>query len=143
MGINKIKRESDTKQQVNIDDEFDMSDYCQHKIYDIIQQKLKDAIPVNTELRTILDSSIKLLNSLTIVLNKVTPCFPKHFKIFKIHKDCYLNFIYQRIKPFLNENHLKEHKENLILFASWLDNFETILSKLGIDLYETSISPVN
>ena len=105
-GINQIKRESDISRQPEIDDEFDMTDYCKQKLLDIIQDSLNDTIPTNTELDIILNTSITLLEKLSLILYKVAPCFPPHYEIFKMYKDGYLLFIYTKLKPFLNEDFL-------------------------------------
>jgi len=96
--------------QPTVDDEFDMSEFCKYKISDIIDESLKKTIPDNSEIEFILDTSINLLNKLSIVLYKVSPCFPEHYQIFKMYKDTYLVYIYAKLKPFLNEESLKANK---------------------------------
>jgi hypothetical protein len=124
------------------DDEL-LSETLIYKIQEQIYQKFHEDFLDKTELTEILDTSIAFAEDLILVFNKVIPCFPPKYNIFQVYKDNYLKFIYVKIRPYMNEDSLKENPTNLISIAKWLDKFEDILNRVGIDMKKTELGLVN
>lgn len=95
-----------------------------------------------SELNEILDETVKLINDIYIVQTKVVQCFPPKYDIFSLYKITYLENVQTKLRPYLNEEYLSNNKGNLILFAKWLDSFDDILKKVGIELKFTELGAV-
>jgi hypothetical protein len=124
----------------NIEKDDDvLSELLQMHLEEQIQEKFHRSFLDKKEIGEILDMSIEFVEDLIIVYSRVQPCFPPKYKIFEFYKTNYLKHIYSKIKPYLNEDHLKKSPGNLILVAKWLDRFEEILRKVGLDIKTTEI----
>lgn len=123
-------------------DEETLSETLVVKIQDFIYEKFYQTFIDKRELEEILDSTLMLVEDIVVVHTKVVPCFPPKYNIFQVYKEKYLKFIYERIKPFMNEDDLKNTPGHLILIAKWLDKFEEVLRKVGIDIKTTEIGSV-
>jgi hypothetical protein len=113
------------------------------KISEQIHEKFYQSFVDKIDLSEILDTILLLTNDLYLVYTKVVPCFPPKYNIFTIYKDNYLKHIYDKIKPFMNEEVLTSDPGRLILIAKWLDKFEELLRKVGVDIKATEISTVS
>lgn len=120
-------------------DDLDLSDTLIIKISETIQEKFHQSFVDKSELEEILESTLALVSDLFIVQTKVVPCFPPKYKIFNVYKEGYLKQIYEKIKPFMNENDLKTNPGHLILIAKWLDSFDEQLRKIGLEIKTTEI----
>jgi hypothetical protein len=119
-----------------------LSEILIHKILEFIDEKFHSSFVDKFELNEILNETQKLLTDLYLVLTKVVPCFPPKYNIFLIYKDKYLQNIYDKIQPFMNEEELNKSPGNLILFAKWLDGFNECLKRIGVDIKTTAIGSV-
>jgi len=125
------------------ENDFDnLSEILLFKIEEYIHQKFHQAFYDKEELQDILFETINFVNDLQIVYTKVAPCFPPKYNIFNIYKNKYLEYIQDKMKPFIDEKKLEQNPGNLILIARWLDKFTDGLRKVGIDIKSTEIGNV-
>jgi hypothetical protein len=135
-----ITRESQRESNLNPDPDGDtLPEILLLKIEEQLEEKFHQTFVDKKDLKEILDATLVLVNDLVLVQSKVQQCFPPKYNIFNLYKEVYLRNIYNKIKPFMNENDLKQSPGNLILIAKWLDQFDEILRKVGIEIKTTEI----
>jgi exocyst complex component 3 len=119
-----------------------LSDTLIDKIQEQIYEKFHEEFLDKSEINEILETSISFGEDLILVFNKVVPCFPPKYNIFQVYKDNYLKFIYAKIRPYMTEESLKQNPTDLIAIAKWLDKFEDILNRVGVDIRKTELGTV-
>lgn len=125
---------------VLFDDESSaLSEVLKGKIPQIIEENFSKRFSDKTTREEILDETLVALNELYTIMLKVVPCFPPKYDIFEVYKSNYLLHIKEKIKPFLNQEELEKTPGLLIPIAHWLDQFDDILRKIGIDINQTDL----
>ncbi len=132
------ERESNLKQIEGSDNEK-MSDILLQKIHYFIDERIHELFFNKVELSEITEISISLMNELSLVQTKVIPCFPPKYDIFNVYCKKYLQYIHEKLKPFMTDSELEKTPGLGILLASFLDKFETALQKVGVNIYESEI----
>lgn len=115
------------------------------KIKEVIKEKFQTALNAKTSLQEVLDITSKLAEDLVIVKEKMVQCFPPKYNIFDRYLFEYQTNIFDTLYPYVkdeNEEYLEENKSDLILLAKWLDKYEHILRKVGIDVNSCEIGGV-
>jgi len=116
------------------------------KIKEFIKEKFDTALFAKTSLEQILEITIKLAEDIILIKDKVIQCFPPKYNIFERYFNEYQDNIFNTLHPFVkdeNEKYLEENKGDLIQLAKWLDKYESILRKVGIDINQCEIGAVS
>lgn len=116
------------------------------KIKEFTKEKFDTALFAKTSLEQILEITIKLSEDLILIKDKVVQIFPSKYNIFERYFNEYQENIFNTLYPFVkdeNEKHLEENKGDLILLAKWLDRYESILRKVGLDINQCEIGAVS
>ena len=93
---------------------------------------MKNKISNRTEIRIAKVSTIIIFLALIRTISE----------IFRLHYYSQSILTYEKIKPFMNEHDLEANPGNLVWFAKWLDQFDEILRKVGLDIKATEIGAV-
>ena len=73
------------------------------------------------------------VNDLIIVIENLAPCFPPDIDIFKLYEAKYKSNVENLVFPWLeNSKAIKESPGILIILASWLDKYENLLQRAGV-----------
>jgi len=118
--------------------------FLQIKIF--IKEKFDTALFAKSTLEQILEITIKIAEDIIIIKDKLVQIFPPKYNIFDCYFKEYQDNIYNTLYPFVkeeNEKYLEENKGDLIQLAKWLDKYEVILRKVGIDINLCEIGAVN
>jgi len=116
------------------------------KIKEFTKEKFDTALFAKTSLEQILEITIKLAEDLILIKDKIVQIFPSKYNIFDRYFNEYQENIFNTLYPFVkdeNEKHLEENKGDLILLAKWLDKYESILRKIGLDINQCEIGAVS
>jgi hypothetical protein len=122
-----------------------LSDILFWKIKEFTKEKFETALNKTTSLQEVIDITLKFAEDLVIVKEKMVQCFPPRYNIFERYLYEYQTNIYNSLYPYLkeeNEEYLEENKSDLILFAKWLDGYEHIIRRVGIDVNQCEIGGV-
>ena len=114
-----------------------LSEVLKSKIPLFINEDVKTRFQDKQTREEILDETLTILTDLYLIKTKVAPCFPPKYNIFELYKEKYLEHIKDKIKNFLNQEELEKTPGLLIPIAHWLDQFDTALKKVGLDIGET------
>ena len=110
------------------------------------RQKCLEMIEVSIDER--FDEQLKNLKDVNVMLEKFKftvedlidvydhclKCFPKKYDIFKVYEENYKKNIEKRVTPFLeNEEEIKKSYGSLINLLIWMDSYEAVLTKAGIN----------
>lgn len=128
-----------------LDLEQPLSEIFFWKLKDYTKDKFDTSLFAKTSLEQILDITIKLAEDLYIIKDKLVQIFPPKYNIFDRYYIEYQDNIFNALYPFVkdeNEKNLEDNKGDLILLAKWLDKYETILRKVGIDINACEIGGV-
>lgn len=138
---NNIDTENDSPVRETValfeDDNESLTNVLKNKIPSIISNSFANRFRDKSTRDDILAETLLAVNDLYIVKTKVAPCFPPHYDIFNVYKENYLTHIKNKVKNFLDADELEKTPGLLIPIAHWLDQFETSLSKIGIDISDT------
>lgn len=116
------------------------------KVKEFVKEKFETALFAKTTLEQILDITIKLAEDIILIKDKLVQIFPPKYNIFERYFNEYQDNIFNTLYPFVkdeNEKYLEENKSDLIQLAKWLDKYEGILRKVGIDINQCEIGAVN
>lgn len=122
-----------------------LSDILFWKMKEFVKEKFDTALFAKTTLEQILDITIKLAEDIILIKDKLVQVFPPKYNIFERYFNEYQENIFNNLYPFVkdeNEKYLEENKADLILLAKWLDKYEGILRKVGIDINQCEIGAV-
>lgn len=115
------------------------------KIKEFVKEKFETALFAKTSLEQISEITIKIAEDLIMIKEKLVPIFPPKYNIFDRYFMEYQEIIFNTLYPFVkdeNEKYLEENKGDLIVLAKWLDKYETILRRIGIDVNQCEIAAV-
>jgi len=115
------------------------------KIKEFVKEKFETALFAKTTLEQIIEITIKLAEDMILIKDKVGQCFPPKYNIIERYFNEYQENIFNTLYPFVkdeNEKYLEENKGDLIQLAKWLDKYENILRKVGIDINQCEIGAV-
>lgn len=115
------------------------------KIKEFIKDKFETSLHAKTSLQEVLDITSNLADDIVIVKERMVQCFPPKYNIFERYFFEYQENIYKTLYPYVkdeNEQYLEENKADLILLAKWLDRYEHILRKVGVDVNQCEIGGV-
>ena len=106
-----------------------------------IAARFKAELENKMAVEDVIDSSEVIINDLPLIKEYVTPCFPPCYNIFEFCKNEYLGRIQESIIPFIPTSESKAESDPgiLVVLASWLDNYEILLGKLGIGQQEDNL----
>ena len=79
------------------------------------------------------------VTDLGIVYDYVVPCFPAEYNIFKLYEEYYKHSVENRIMKFLDDDEaIKSSPGVLIALTGWLDGYELLLKKTGVEITDHS-----
>ena len=74
------------------------------------------------------------IKDLLVIYDHIGPCFPESYKIFDFFEQNYKASVEKKLMPFLEEKEkIKASPGILILLASWLDSYELLVKKAGLN----------
>lgn len=106
-----------------------------------IAARFKSSLEGKVAIEDVIDSCEEIISDLPLIKEHVAPCFPPYYSVFEFCKEEYLQRIEKGIDPFIprSESHALKDPGMLVVLASWLDNYEILLGKLGIDQQEDQL----
>jgi hypothetical protein len=125
--------------------EYPLSEILFWQLKEFVKEKFDTALFAKTTLEQILEITIKLAEDIIMIKDKVVQVFPPKYNIFDRYFNEYQENIFNTLYPFVkdeNEKYLEENKGDLIQLAKWLDKYEGILRKVGIDVNQCEIGAV-
>ena len=107
---------------------------CLKELKKSIKERFDEILSEKEEVEEIMEGSELLLNDLVIVKDRMTPCFPSHYNVFNFYKEIYISKVSEAISPFIPKSSAEAAKDPriLVILASWVDNCQILLEKIGI-----------